>query len=83
MELTYTTSAAKALRQLPNQDAAALEAKLSTFAADPDQQDGWVGALGGGAFRVRQGDYRAIVEIDQSGMTVVAVKAGNRTEMSK
>jgi mRNA interferase RelE/StbE len=83
MKLIYTPSAAKALRELPKGDGAALEQKLATFAADPYERHGWAKAFGGGAFRVRHGDYRAVVEIDQTEVTVVVVKIGNRKEVYK
>ena len=83
MDLIYTAVAAKALRDLPRRDADSLAATLVTFAADPYAAHGWAKAFGGGAFRVRQGDYRAVVDVDQGAVTVVVVKIGNRKEVYK
>ena len=83
MKLLYTPAAAKALREIPQRDAAALAEKLSTFAADPYKAHGWAKAFGAGVFRVRQGDYRAVVDVDQKAVTIVVVKIGDRKEVYK
>lgn len=83
MNLVYKPSAVKALALLPKRDGVALAEKLARFAADPFTPHGWAKAFGNGVYRVRQGDYRAVVDVDQEAVTVVVVKIGNRKEVYK
>ncbi|HYE50242.1 MAG TPA: type II toxin-antitoxin system RelE/ParE family toxin [Azospirillaceae bacterium] len=80
MKLAYEAAAAAAFLSMPRKDALALRAKLETFAADPFARYGWARSFGGGAGRIRHGDWRALYRIDQGVMTVFVVKIGNRKE---
>ena len=84
MQLIVLPQAAKALRKMPKRDAAALERKLSTFAADPFGDHPWAKTLQGiDGVRVRHGDWRAVCEIRRQILTVIVVKVGNRKEVYK
>lgn len=77
MNITYTAAAMKALRKLPAADAAALRAKLDHYA---QTGEGDVKKLVGlqGRYRLRQGDWRAIFEIENG---VLVVKIAHRREV--
>lgn len=82
MKLTLTPAAAKALRQMPKTDAAALVEKLETLAAAPFATYPWAKRLvGTKSFRVRQGDWRAIYTVDRATQEVVVIGIANRREV--
>lgn len=74
--LTFSRSAAKALRAIPKKDAQALIAKLTAY-ADGEPQD--VSMLKGSSYRrLRHGNWRAVFEETATEVSVLAV--ANRRE---
>ncbi len=81
MDLIFTRSADKSLGKMPKHDAAALLAKLKVFAADPFAPQGFAKALTGGGVRIRQGDWRAVCDVDGGRLVVLVIAIGNRREI--
>lgn len=76
MQLIFSKVAAKALRQMPTKDAAALRGKLRVFA---ETGAGDVKKLTGQPYyRLRHGDWRAILEITGD---VIVVRIAHRREV--
>lgn len=83
MAIAFLPAAAKQYAALPKRDRAAIRERLEAIAAAPNAQHGAsVKPLKGeprGRYRVRHGDYRAIDQIVEGGVVVVAV--GHRKEI--
>ena len=81
--LTYSPAALKGIkRHLTTEEAAALTAKLTAFAADPfDQHPAATRLKGSAMWRVRQGDYRAIVDVDTTAKTVTVREFDHRSRV--
>ena len=73
-------SAAKELTQLPPKDRGRIIARIQALADDPRP----VGAeklSGQDRYRVRQGDYRILYEIEDEVLRIVVVKIGHRRDV--
>ena len=82
MKLIVSRAAAKSLRKMSRKDAEALLAKLDTLAAAPFATHLWALRMKGeDAFRVRQGDWRAVYRIDRETEEVVVDLIDNRREI--
>jgi len=81
VELIYSPAAIRALRSMPGRDAAALVRKLERVAAAPFATYPWAKPLKGGGYRVRQGDWRAVYNIDRETDTLRVDLIGNRREV--
>ena len=81
MKLAIEAAALKVMLGMPKADAAALRSKLKTFAAAPHARHPWAKAFGGGRGRIRQGDWRAIYQIDGDALVITVLKVGNRKEI--
>jgi len=81
MKLVIESAALKILLRMPQRDAAVLRDKLKLFAADPYAPHPWAKAFGRSNGRIRQGNWRALYEIDGEKVTVVILKIGNRKEV--
>jgi len=81
LSLFILARAAKQLAKMPRGDAQAIMAKLEAYAADRGAPVD-VKPLKGekGVFRLRHGDWRAIVEIDLKARTMVVVEVVNRRD---
>lgn len=68
---------------MPRRDATALLVKLREFAADPFVSHAWALPLVGGAarFRIRQGDWRAVVFIVRAEDVVIVERIDHRREV--
>jgi len=78
--LEIKRSAAKELAQLPSKDRGHVVARIQSLADDPRP----VGAeklSGQERYRVRQGDYRILYEIEDQVLRVVVVKLGHRRDV--
>ena len=81
MELVWSRRASKGLATLPAKARAALTDRLKAIAADPFARHANVQPLEGeqDAFRVRQGDWRAVYQVDRdAGLIRVATVAARR-----
>jgi mRNA interferase RelE/StbE len=73
-------SAAKEIADLPKADCQRVVAKIQLLANNP-RPHGCEKLSGAEKYRVRQGDYRILYEIDDSAKSVIIVKIGNRKEV--
>ena len=83
METRYTKGANKAMRTLPPVHRKALKAKIETFAAAPNTDlYPWAAKLTGEpVYRIRQGGWRAMLEIVEEGRVLLVYKVGSRGEV--
>jgi mRNA interferase RelE/StbE len=73
-------SAAKEIGDLPKQDCSRVVARLQTLGDEP-RPHGCEKLTGDDKYRVRQGNYRILYEIDDDSRVVTIVKVGNRKEI--
>jgi mRNA interferase RelE/StbE len=78
--LEVKRSAAKEIADLPKADCQRVVAKIQLLANNP-RPHGCEKLSGAEKYRVRQGDYRILYEIDDSAKSVIIVKIGNRKEV--
>lgn len=78
--LEVKRSAAKEITDLPKADCQRVVAKIQLLASDP-RPHGCEKLSGAEKYRIRQGDYRILYEIDESAKSVIVVKVGNRKEV--
>ena len=78
--LEVKRSAAKEIGDLSKADCQRVVAKIQLLARDP-RPHGCEKLSGADKYRVRQGDYRILYEIDDSTKSVTIVKVGNRKEV--
>jgi mRNA interferase RelE/StbE len=69
--LTFTNAAAKSLRKMPKGDSQALIAKLRAYAAGERQNV--VKLQGADGYRLRHGDWRALLTVTKTEITVGAI----------
>ena len=79
-ELTFKKSVAKDLRAFPNRDVKRILEKIRSLADDP-RPTGCEKLSGLERYRVRQGVYRIIYEIEDRILTGVVVKVGHRSDV--
>jgi mRNA interferase RelE/StbE len=75
--LEVKRSAAKEIGDLPKADCQRVVAKIQRLASKP-RPNGCEKLSGAEKYRIRQGDYRILYEIDDSTKLVTIVKVGNR-----
>jgi mRNA interferase RelE/StbE len=78
--LEVKRTAAKEIGDLPKADCRRVVAKIQLLARDP-RPHGCEKLSGAEKYRVRQGDYRILYEIDDSAKLVTVVKVGNRRDI--
>jgi mRNA interferase RelE/StbE len=78
--LVFKKSVSKDLRALPKRDVARILACIQALVEDP-RPPGCEKLSGQERYRVRQGDYRIIYEIQDDVLTVIVVKVGHRREV--
>ena len=79
-ELRFKKSVAKDLRPLPNSHVKRILQRIRTLANDP-RPAGCEKLSGHERYRVRQGAYRIIYEIEDHRLVVLVVKVGHRSEV--
>jgi mRNA interferase RelE/StbE len=79
-ELTFRKSVAKDLRDLPKQDVKKILQRIRSLSADPRPAD-CEKLSGQERYRVRQGLYRIVYEIDDRVLIVLVVKVGHRRDV--
>ena len=79
-KLEVKRSASKEITDLPKVDCQRIVAKIQALAKDP-RPHGCEKLSGAEKYRVRQGDYRILYEINDSSSTVTVVTIGNRKEV--
>jgi mRNA interferase RelE/StbE len=79
-ELAFRKSVAKDLRGFPNRDVRKIMQRIRALADEP-RPAGCEKLSGQERYRVRQGIYRIIYEIDDGRLLVLVVKIGNRQDV--
>lgn len=79
-ELVFRRSVAKDLRGIPKQDVKRILQRIRSLADDP-RPAGCEKLSSLERYRIRQGVYRIIYEIDDDRVVVVVVKVGHRREV--
>jgi mRNA interferase RelE/StbE len=79
-ELTFRKSVARDLRAFPKQDVLRIMRRIRSLADDP-RPVGCEKLSGQERYRVRQGSYRIIYEIQDARLTVMVVKVGHRRDI--
>jgi len=78
--ITFKESVAKDLRAIPNADVRRILDRINALAENP-RGDGCVKLSGQNRYRVRQGVYRIIYEIQDDRVIVIVVKVGHRSSV--
>jgi mRNA interferase RelE/StbE len=78
-ELKFKKSVARDLRPFPKQDVKRIMQRIRSLADDP-RRAGCEKLSGQERYRVRQGAYRIVYEIEDARLTVLVVKVGHRRE---
>ena len=73
-------SAERELARIPRNDLRRIKTKIQTLAHDPTPP-GCTQLVGEKLFRLRQGDWRIVYEVDHATKTVEVVKVGHRREV--
>lgn len=79
-ELVFKRSVAKDLRAFPKQDIKRIMERIASLAHDP-RPAGCERLSSQERYRVRQGVYRIIYEINDNRLTVLVVKVGHRSDV--
>ena len=79
-KITFKKSVAKDLRNIPNQDVQRILKRIDLLAEDP-RADGCIKLSGYERYRVRQGLYRILYEIEDDRLIVHVVKLGHRSSV--
>jgi len=79
-EVVFKKSVAKDLRAFPKQDVKKIMQRIRALANDP-RPAGCEKLSGQERYRIRQGVYRIIYEIEDARFTVMVVKVGHRRDV--
>ena len=80
--LAFKKSVAKDLRNIPNKDVKRILTCVESLCENP-RADGCIKLSGQERYRVRQGIYRIIYEIQDLELVVVVVKVAHRSDVYK
>ncbi|RQD74782.1 MAG: type II toxin-antitoxin system RelE/ParE family toxin [Candidatus Syntrophonatronum acetioxidans] len=81
-DIRFKESVAKDLRQLPVKDIKKILRRIDTLIDEP-RPTGCEKLSIQERYRVRQGDYRIIYEVDDEEHTIIVTKVGHRREVYK
>lgn len=81
-KVLFKKSVAKDLLNIPNQDVKRILARIDALAENP-RADGCIKLSGMERYRVRQGLYRILYEIEDDHLIVHVVKVGHRSGVYK
>lgn len=81
-KLAFKRSVAKDLRAIPNKDVARLLERIEMLKDNP-RPSGCEKLSGEEKYRLRQGTYRIVYQIEDDALVVVVVKIGHRREVYK
>ena len=79
-KLLVTSSATKEIEALPKQDRRRVVAKIASLSNDP-RPPGCEKPSGRDQYRIRQGDYRIVYDVQDLNLVVVVVKVGHRRDV--
>ena len=80
--LAFKKSVAKDLRNIPNQDVKQILKRIDSLCEDP-RAEGCIKLSGQERYRVRQGMYRIVYEIQDSALIILIVKVAHRSTVYK
>ena len=80
--LSFKKSVAKDLRCIPNQDVERILKRIDSLRENP-RAEGCIKLSGQERYRVRQGVYRIVYEIQDTALIVLVVKIAHRSEIYK
>jgi mRNA interferase RelE/StbE len=80
--LVFKKSVTKDLRIIPNKDVKRILTCMESLCANP-RAEGCIKLSGQERYRVRQGSYRIIYEIQDSELIIVVVKVAHRSDVYK
>ncbi len=80
--LAFKKSVAKDLRSIPNQDVERILKRIDSLRENP-RAEGCIKLSGQERYRVRQGVYRIVYEIQDTALIVLVVKIAHRSEIYK
>jgi mRNA interferase RelE/StbE len=78
--VVFRKSVARDLRRIPNQDARRILAAVGSLSAEP-RPSGVERLSGQERYRMREGKYRIVYEINDKEVVVVVVKVGHRKDV--
>lgn len=82
LKVIISPRALRELNRIPAKERNRLKQKIRALASGPQARHAWAKPLTGRpGLRIRQGDYRVIVMIDQEAQTLAAIEAGHRKEI--
>ena len=79
-ELVFRKSVAKALRAIPNADVERILNRIRALADDP-RPPGCERLSGQARYRIRQGRYRIVYEIEDARLVVLVVRVAHRRDV--
>ena len=80
--LVFKKSVAKDFRNIPNKDVKRILKRIDSLCKNP-RMEGCIKLSGQERYRVRQGVYRIIYEIQESELIILVVKVAHRSEAYK
>ncbi len=80
--LRFKKSVTKDLRNIPNKDVKRILACIELLIENP-RADGCIKLSGQECYRIRQGRYRIIYEIQDNELTIVVIKVSHRSDAYK
>jgi len=80
--LRFKKSVTKDLRNIPNKDVKRILACIESLIENP-RADGCIKLSGQECYRIRQGRYRIIYEIQDNELTIVVIKVAHRSDAYK
>ncbi|MCO5194208.1 MAG: type II toxin-antitoxin system RelE/ParE family toxin [Anaerolineae bacterium] len=79
-EIVFKASVAKDLHSIPNRDVERILSRISQLAIDPRPPQS-IKLSGEEKYRLRQGNYRILYQVDDLVITVTVVKIGHRRDV--
>jgi mRNA interferase RelE/StbE len=79
-KITFKKSVAKDLRGIPNQDIKRILSRIDTLAENP-RGEGCIKLSGYEKYRIRQGLYRIVYEINDDVLVVNVIKVAHRSSV--
>jgi len=79
-KLAFKKSVAKDLRAIPNPDIKRILSRIEGLAENPRAED-CIKLSGQERYRVRQGDYRIIYEINDGQLVILVIAVGHRSKI--
>lgn len=80
-QLVYKQSVAKDLRSIPQSDLARIIVRIEQLAQEPRPPAATKLQGKTDLYRIRQGNYRVIYQVDDEVVTVIIVKVGHRKDV--